>query len=184
MKNFNLALIIIFFNILNIMAQKYETQVYEVVKKFDDVEIRFYPEAAKIKIKSEYSRNNNFRKLFQYIAGENSRSEKIAMTTPVYMSEDKQMMEFVLPKEYNSGSFPTPNSQEVEAYISSPSYFAVISYGGFSNNKKEMLYKEKLRETLRLNNINSIKPTQILYYDSPYKFFNRKNEVIVEVDFK
>ena len=184
MKNFNLALIIIFFNILNIMAQKYETQVYEVVKNLDDVEIRFYPEAAKIKIKSEYSRNNNFRKLFQYIAGENSRSEKIAMTTPVYMSEDKQMMEFVLPKEYNSGSFPTPNSQEVEAYISSPSYFAVISYGGFSNNKKEMLYKEKLRETLRSNNISSTKPPQILYYDSPYKFFNRRNEVIVEVDFK
>jgi len=184
MKKFNLALIIIFFNILNIMAQKYETQVYEVVKNFDDVEIRFYPEAAKIKIKSEYSRNNNFRKLFQYIAGENSRSEKIAMTTPVYMSEDKQMMEFVLPKEYNSGSFPTPNSQEVEAYISSASYFAVITYGGFSNNKKEMLYKEKLKETLRSNNISSTKPPQILYYDSPYKFFNRRNEVIVEVDFK
>ena len=184
MKKFNLALIIIFFNILNIMAQKYETQVYEVVEKFDNVEIRFYPEAAKIKIKSEYSRNNNFRKLFQYIAGENSRSEKIAMTTPVYMSEDKQMMEFVLPKEYNSGSFPTPNNQEVEAYISSPSYFAVITYGGFSNNKKEMLYKEKLKETLKSNDISSIKPPQILYYDSPYKFFNRRNEVIVEVDFK
>tara|TARA_B100001250_G_scaffold141374_1_gene120955 strand:- start:8661 stop:9161 length:501 start_codon:yes stop_codon:yes gene_type:complete len=166
------------------MAQKYETQAYEVVEKFDDVEIRFYPEAAKIKIKSEYSRNNNFRKLFQYIAGENSRSEKIAMTTPVYMSEDKQMMEFVLPKEYNSGSFPAPNSKEVEAYISSPSYFAVISYGGFSNNKKEKLYKEKLKETLDSNNISSIQPPQILYYDSPYKFFNRRNEVIVEVDFK
>ena len=50
MKKFKLGLIIIFFNVLNIMAQKYETQVYEVVKKFDDVEIRFYPEAAKIKI--------------------------------------------------------------------------------------------------------------------------------------
>ncbi len=184
MKKFKLGLIIIFFNVLNIMAQKYETQAYEVVEKFDDVEIRFYPEAAKIKIKSDYSRNNNFRKLFGYIAGDNSRSEKIAMTTPVYMSENKEVMEFVLPKEYNSGSFPTPNSEEVEAYVSSPSYFAVIAYGGFSNNKKESLYKEKLKEKLKLHKISSIQPPQILYYDSPYKFFNRRNEVIVEVDFK
>ena len=184
MNKFKLGLIIILFNALNIMAQKYETQVYEVVKKFDDVEIRFYPEAAKIKIKSNYSRNNNFRKLFEYIAGNNNRSEKIAMTTPVYMSEDKQMMEFVLPKEYNSGTFPIPNNKEVEAYISSPSYFAVIGYGGFSNKKKERLYKEKLKDVLDSNNINSIKPPQILSYDSPYKFLNRRNEIIVEVDFK
>ena len=106
------------------------------------------------------------------------------MTTPVYMSEDKQMMEFVLPKEYNSGSFPTPNSKEVEANISSPSYFAVITYGGFSNSKKEKLYKDNLKKTLQSNDIMSIKPPKILYYDSPYKFFNRRNEVIVEVDFK
>tara|TARA_Y100000739_G_scaffold49984_1_gene39342 strand:+ start:3389 stop:3889 length:501 start_codon:yes stop_codon:yes gene_type:complete len=166
------------------MAQRYETQAYELVEKFDDVEIRFYPEAAKIKTKSDYSGNNNFRKLFNYIAGSNSRSEKIAMTTPVYMSEDRQMMEFVLPKKYNTGSFPTPNNNEVEVYISSPSYFAVITYGGFSNNKKERLHKERLKETLQLNNISSIKPPLILSYDSPYKFFNRRNEVIVEVDFK
>jgi hypothetical protein len=184
MRKATFSIIIIIFNIASIMAQKYETQEYEVVQKIDDVEIRFYPEAAKIKIKSEYSRNNNFRKLFEYISGGNSRSEKIAMTTPVYMSEDKQMMEFVLPKEYNSGSFPNPNSEEVEAYVSSPSYFAVIRYGGFSNNKKENLYKEKLKETLQSKNIISSKPPQILYYDSPYKFFNRRNEVIVEVDFK
>jgi len=100
------------------------------------------------------------------------------------MSENKEVMEFVLPKEYNSGSFPTPNSEEVEAYVSSPSYFAVIAYGGFSNNKKERLYKEKLKEKLKLHKISSIQPPQILYYDSPYKFFNRRNEVIVEVDFK
>ena len=184
MKKVPLSIIIIFLNILNVMAQKYETQAYEIVKKIDNVEIRYYPEAAKIKIKSKYSRNNNFRKLFEYIAGKNSRNEKIAMTTPVYMSEDKQMMEFVLPKEYNSGSFPTPNSKEVEAYISSPSYFAVITYGGFSNSKKEKLYKDNLKKTLQSNDIISIKPPKILYYDSPYKFFNRRNEVIVEVDFK
>lgn len=47
MKKFNLVLIIIFFNIFNIMAQRYETQAYELVEKFDDVEIRFYPEVAK-----------------------------------------------------------------------------------------------------------------------------------------
>ena len=148
------------------MAQRYETQAYELVEKFDDVEIRFYPEVAKIKTKSDYSGNNNFRKLFNYISGSNSRSEKIAMTTPVYMSEDRQMMEFVLPKKYNTGSFPTPNNNEVEVYISSPSYFAVITYGGFSNNKKERLYKERLK----IDNVDSIE--EIIFSDEWINFFD------------
>ena len=64
MKKFNLVLIIIFFNIFNIMAQRYETQAYELVEKFDDVEIRFYPEAAKIKTKSSYIKIDNLSGTF------------------------------------------------------------------------------------------------------------------------
>ena len=46
---------------------------------------------------------NNFYKLFQFISGNNSKNEKIEMTTPVYMkSEDeKNKMEFVMPSKFN-----------------------------------------------------------------------------------
>ena len=38
-------------------------------------------------MKAKVSSNRNFSKLFQYISGNNEKNEKIAMTTPVYMTE-------------------------------------------------------------------------------------------------
>ena len=78
------------------MAQQYETQSFDLIKKVDEAEIRFYPPAVKIRS----SRKNGFGALFGYISGRNSRDQKIAMTTPVYLgkNEDNEMMEFVLPR--------------------------------------------------------------------------------------
>ena len=70
-----------------LMAQKYETQEYQVIDQIDNAEIRFYPSAAMVKISADQNRNNNFGKLFRYIAGNNQENEEIAMTTPVYMSD-------------------------------------------------------------------------------------------------
>ena len=81
------------------MAQKYETQEYQVIDQIDNAEIRFYPSAAMIKVSAEQNRNNNFGKLFRYIAGNNQENQEIAMTTPVYMYDQNKSMEFVLPKK-------------------------------------------------------------------------------------
>ena len=81
-----------------LIAQKYETQEYQVVDQIDNAEIRFYPSAAMIKVTSKQNRNKNFGKLFRYITGNNKDNEEIAMTTPVYMYDQNKTMEFVLPK--------------------------------------------------------------------------------------
>ena len=36
-----------------LMAQKYETQEYQVIDQIDNAEIRFYPSAAMIKVSAE-----------------------------------------------------------------------------------------------------------------------------------
>ena len=64
--------------------QGYETQAYTLVKRFDTIEIRYYPSAMKVKVESTLSDNRNFNALFGYISGNNATNEKIAMTTPVY----------------------------------------------------------------------------------------------------
>ena len=70
----------------------------DVIFQEENFEIRFYDSALKAKVVSNRNSNSNFYKLFQFISGNNSKGQKIAMTTPVYMknSESSNTMEFVL----------------------------------------------------------------------------------------
>ena len=165
------------------MSQKYETQEYKVVDQIDQIEIRYYPSAPMIKVTSNQSRNNNFGKLFRYIAGNNNNEEKIAMTTPVYMSDQSKTMEFVLPKKFLSGEIPLPNDDDVEVYISEPKYYAAIKYSGYSNNKKEENYSDELIKTIQNSNLKMLSEYFVLSYDAPTKFYNRRNEILIQVDY-
>ena len=139
------------------MSQKYETQEYQVIDQIEKIEIRYYPSAPMIKVSSNQSRNNNFGKLFRYISGNNKNKEKIAMTTPVYMSDQSKTMEFVLPEKFLSVKIPAPNDNDVETYISEPKYYAAIKYSGYSNNKKEQNHREAVSYThLTLPTIYSV----------------------------
>ena len=165
------------------MSQKYETQEYKVVDQIDQIEIRYYPSAPMIKVTSNQSRNNNFGKLFRYIAGNNNNEEKIAMTTPVYMSDQSKTMEFVLPKKFLSGEIPLPNDEDVEVYISEPKYYAAIKYSGYSNNKKEENYSDELIKTIQNSDLKMLSEYFVLSYDAPTKFYNRRNEILIQVDY-
>tara|TARA_B100000700_G_scaffold47017_1_gene49516 strand:- start:95 stop:652 length:558 start_codon:yes stop_codon:yes gene_type:complete len=172
-----------FLNSSIVMSQKYETQEYKVVDQIDQIEIRYYPSAPMIKVTSNQSRNNNFGKLFRYIAGNNNNEEKIAMTTPVYMSDQSKTMEFVLPKKFLSGEIPLPNDDDVEVYISEPKYYAAIKYSGYSNNKKEENYSDELIKTIQNSDLKMLSEYFVLSYDAPTKFYNRRNEILIQVDY-
>ena len=62
----------------------YSESPYKVVHQTDKYEIRFYEE--RLVVQTQYTnQNNGFRKLFNYISGNNKQSEKISMTTPVML---------------------------------------------------------------------------------------------------
>jgi hypothetical protein len=61
--------------------------------------------------------------------------------------------------------------------------FAAISYGGYSNLNKRKKYTAELKEMISKMNLDKIGDFVYLSYDSPYKFYNRRNEVIVEVNY-
>ena len=177
----NLLFTIIFLNSSMLMAQKYETQEYQVIDQIDNAEIRFYPSAAMIKVSAEQNRNNNFGKLFRYIAGNNQENQEIAMTTPVYMYDQNKTMEFVLPKKYLSEDLPIPNDRDLEAYISNPRYFAAIRYSGYSNANKVQKHRNELKSILDNNGLEIISNFYVLSYDAPTKFYNRRNEILYEI---
>jgi hypothetical protein len=181
---FNFLIAFIFLNSSMVFSQKYETQEYQVIEQIDNAEIRFYPSAAMVKISADQNRNNNFGKLFRYITGNNQENEEIAMTTPVYMSDQNKTMEFVLPKKYLTEGLPIPNDKDLEAYISNPRYFAAIRYSGYSNPNKILKHRNELQFILEKNELEIISDFYVLSYDAPTKFYNRRNEILFEISYK
>ncbi len=161
------------------MAQKYETQKFEVIKMIGQAEIRYYPPVMKIKA----NRNNGFGSLFGYISGKNLTGEKIAMTTPVYMQEDKgeKVMEFVLPRKLDPQSTPKSLSDKVEVYESKPGYFIAYPFGGYAFDWVSNRAIKSLKEIIKENNINIEGDPILLVYNSPYKVINRKNEILFKI---
>ena len=165
--------------------QSYESQPYEVVASFEAFEIRYYPSVKLVQTESNVGSNINFNRLFRYISGANKNNQKIAMTTPVHMQNDntKQRMAFVLPASFNEKP-PPPTSKDIQIVSSKSGYYAAIRYGGYSNVEKVNYYTQQLQQHLSNQQIETIGGPVVLGYNAPYKFFNRKNEIIIEVTYK
>jgi len=166
-----------------IMAQSYQTQPYEVISTLDKIEIRYYPPAMMVKVASKATNNRNFNALFRYISGNNVSKEKIAMTTPVYMENkgEEQTMAFVLPANYTDTA-PQPVGEGVEVFQSKAGYFAALRYGGYTNRAKEENASKLLKKILAKANKKVVGRPLVLSYDAPYKFYNRRNEVLLEIE--
>ena len=136
-------------------------------------------------MKAKVSSNRNFSKLFQYISGNNEKNEKIAMTTPVYMSRkaEKITMEFVLPSKYSEKNMVPPNDKDIVLYRSMPGYYASITFGGYASVKKVNYYYGLLLNKIEESKLKVIGEGPIsLSYNSPYKVFNRRNEVLIQIE--
>ena len=166
------------------MAQKTESQPYELIEKYENIEIRYYPPAIKVMSKDKIGGNKNFRNLFNYISGSNSKNEKISMTTPVYMKSDNenQIMEFVLPKKFNGKEIPKPVNDNLKVYKSAEGKYASIRYSGYNNNEKQIFFTKKLIDKIKKLKKVILGDPVFLSYDAPYKFYNRRNEIIVEIE--
>ena len=170
---------------LFMFTQTYETQTYNLIDKSDDFEIRYYPKSIKARVISTSDSNNNFRKLFSYISGNNNTNEKIAMTTPVYMNSDSNgnSMDFVMPSEFNLSNIHKPNDKDVKIIESKAGYFATLKYGGYSNSFKVEANTNKLYKILKGKNIDFIGEPSYVSYNSPFKFFSRRNEIIIQINY-
>ena len=164
-----------------IMAQT-ETQPYEIIKKIEDGEIRYYPPIMVAEHKSK-NPGSGFGKLFNYISGNNNANTKIAMTTPVHIkkSEDENSMSFVLPRKFNPESAPLPIDESIKVFEKESGYFAAIRYSGYTNESKERLFSKKLQNILKKLKIKTSGEEVILVYNSPYRFINRKNEILIPI---
>jgi len=165
-----------------------ETYPYTVIKKYDAFEIRSYEASLFTSVKlstSQYddASRKGFSILAGYIFGGNDRNEKIAMTSPVAMSlEDSMTVMFMVPKEMTREMMPKPSESQIEFIEEPAKTVAAISFGGWANNERIEEYKQQLMDALDAQGIKYTNHFYFLGYNPPFEVFDRKNEIIVELE--
>ena len=74
-----------------------------------------------------------------------------------------------------------PNNEKVKFIETNYVQKAVIKYSGYSNAEREAKKIEELKIILEKYNIQHNNKFELFVYDPPYKFFNRRNEISVNI---
>ena len=176
--------ILSFFSYSNAMAN--EEVDYQIIKKNDNYEIRKYSNRLAVET-IEYNQSSGFRKLFNYISGNNNTNEKIKMTTPVTRIEKNgnMSMQFYLPLKFNKKNTPDPLDENINIVTVEGGYYAVIIFSGRTTDKNFIKHTEILEKELVKDNIKIISLPIRATYDSPFTLpMNRRNESMFKINLK
>ena len=163
-----------------------EEAKYDVVKSNEIYEIRKYSDRLAVQALNT-NENNSFRKLFNYISGDNETNEEIKMTIPVTQVEKKgnMTMQFYLPSKFNKDNVPNPSRPDVEIVNIEGGYYAVIKYSGRASDKNFIKHKEILENELKKDNVLIAGPAIKATYNSPFTLpMLRRNEAMFKVNWK
>ncbi|MDB9937302.1 heme-binding protein [Candidatus Pelagibacter sp.] len=178
--------IIILSLIITSKGMTYEEANYEVVKKNEVYEIRKYSD--RLAIETEISnQGSSFRKLFNYISGNNEDNEEIKMTTPVTQVEKKgnMTMQFYLPSRFNKENIPSPSNPDVKILNIKGGYYAAIIYSGRTSDKSFIKHRNILENELKKDDMSILSPPIKATYNGPFTLpMKRRNEVMFEINIK
>ncbi len=166
----------------------YETASYSVKRKDNDFEVREYPTLLVVEtptVRAGDGTDGSFMRLFRYITGSNQQGQKIAMTTPVFMSEQEAnpTMAFVLPKDYQASNAPLPKDANVKISEIKSGLFAVLRFEGGRSLKNESVATARLNQWLEAQHLKSTGKPIFAYFDPPWTPpFLRRNEVMVRLE--
>jgi hypothetical protein len=182
-----------------------EEPEYTVLLEVDDIEYRQYEPYLVSETLVENTAdfkdagNEGFRRLFDYISGDNLVKEKIAMTAPVTrapISEKIAMtapvqqgeavegwrVSFMLPTEYTIQTAPVPTDDRVQITEVPGRLMAVLRYSGRWTAKNFIENKERLRDAVDRESLGRAGEFESAAYNPPFMPpFMRRNEVMVEI---
>jgi len=146
--------------------------------------------------------NTGFRRLFNYISGDNSNQEKIAMTAPVIQADEKAkgvkidmtapvqqkqtdnewQIAFVLPDNFTMDTAPIPSDPTIKLRQVEPRTMAVLRFSGRWSDKNIRKHEDLLLTQLAAMDLRLIGETKFAAYNAPFALpFMRRNEVMIEV---
>jgi hypothetical protein len=176
--------IIVLSLIIAFKVMAYEEANYEVVKQNKVYEIRKYSDRLAIETITS-DQGSSFKKLFNYISGNNENKEEIGMTTPVTQIEKKgnMTMQFYLPSKFNRDNIPSPSNSDVKILNIKSGYYAVIKYSGRASDKNFIKHKDILKNELKKNDILILSSPIKATYDKPFTLpMLRRNEAMFKID--
>ena len=163
----------------------YESAPYRVVRADGQFELRDYPVLTVVETPMAQrgrGADGSFMRLFRFISGGNEVKEKIAMTTPVFMSgnESNTTMAFVLPAKMKMSDVPKPADGAVQVRELPAGRFAVLRFSGGRNAGNEAKALARLRDWLAQEKLSGTASPVYGYFDPPWiPGFLRRNEVML-----
>lgn len=167
----------------------FETIKYKTIKKDKKIEVRLYDDILLASTKSglNTSQDSGFNNVFRYISGNNDKSAKISMTTPVVTYEENDLLVtgFYVPSKYNKETIPKPIENSVFINELQNSYYAVIRFSGSWTKDNFDKHDKLLLDYMKTNNYNKLSQRIIMRYQPPFvPGIFRHNEIAYQIDFK
>jgi hypothetical protein len=181
-----------------------EEPKYKIIETEGDFEIREYAPriVAETLVSEAFDRapNVGFRRLADYIFGNNEskqsiamtspvaqepQSEKIAMTAPVGQERAKDnlwVITFTMPSSYNMETLPKPKNPEVILKQLPASKFAAVRFTGFNRAQTVNSKTQELTRWLAKKSLQAEGQPIYARYNPPWTpWFMRRNEILLEI---
>jgi hypothetical protein len=172
---------------------------YEVIQKFDNVELRQYAPYVVAEVvldtPAEVAGSQAFPILAGYIFGKNKGEKKFAMTAPVTQSAAPARMDmtapvtqaavaggmrvqFVLPKGVTLATAPEPIDPRVQLRVVPAGTWAVIRYTGTWSQANYLEHLVELKASLEAQGVATQGEPVLARYNAPFTpWFMRRNEI-------
>jgi DNA gyrase inhibitor GyrI len=167
----------------------YDSAPYRVLRASGKFEVRDYPTLTVVETpmaRGGSGSDGSFNRLFRFITGGNDAKQKIAMTTPVFMSGENTnaTMAFVMPASMKTAEVPKPSDGSVTVRELVAGRFAVLRFSGGRNAQNEAESLEKLRAWMEQEGLKELSLPIYGFFDPPWTpAFLRRNEVMARVEF-
>ena len=176
---------------------------YEVIQTKGNIEIRQYEPMIVAEVETTGERDDaisdGFRLLADYIFGNNTIQQDIAMTAPVQQQQNQKIamtapvqqqandgvwtVNFVMPSEFTLDNLPEPNNDQVVLREISAKTFVVIRFPGTDSNTNVSKHENRLMDYILANDLEVIGSPKYAFYDPPWTIPPlRRNEVMIEIE--
>ena len=183
------VLLLIFgFSLVGPVMSKVEEPGYVVEVSDANIEIRYYDSMILAEVKVDGDRKeairDGFRVIADYIFGNNSSSQKIAMTAPVQQQKAKDgwRVSFVMPSEHSLTSLPKPSRDNLWVREIPSAKYVVIRFSGTSTQANLKKHEAVLLDYVTAHRLKVLGSIKYAFYNPPWTLpFLRRNELMLQL---